>query len=111
MSLEAKWKIEDLEAVSKKELVDYLQASGSNAFLKRHKLNGVLPSPRPSLFSSEIIIDFIPILVLLLLLTRVTFFRSRCECDKEFGQGQTRRSLQGVVRDVRLLTLFPERIY
>jgi len=42
--MDPKWKESELEGVSKKDLVEYLQAHGGNAFLKRHKLNGQLAS-------------------------------------------------------------------
>ncbi|KAJ2452154.1 FK506-binding protein 2B [Coemansia sp. RSA 2336] len=59
MSQEPKWTAEELagDAVSKKELVGYLQENGSNEFLLKHKLNGKLAnvvktSKKPHLISA-----------------------------------------------------------
>jgi FK506-binding protein 3 len=39
-AVQGKWKEEELGAVPKKELVEWLQANGSEAFLQRHGLRG-----------------------------------------------------------------------
>jgi FK506-binding protein 3 len=44
MSVERKWSAADLAGVTKKDLVEFLQKNGSNAYLKRHKINGQLAS-------------------------------------------------------------------